>query len=111
MSSELEQPESFDYTQLDAETREIMLRATRKTQSLLQRTAEHIIAIGHNLRLAQWPSPLDALAFEAEDWTRLAQMAELTRRVLDACRQLTQASSTRIVEGSSEEPGERRTAE
>lgn len=110
MSSELEQPESFDYTQLDAETREIVLRATGETQSLLQRTAEHIIAIGHNLRLAQWPSPLDALAFEAEDW-RLAQMAELTRRVLDACRQLTQASSTRIVEGSSEEPGERRTAE
>lgn len=34
--------------------------------------------------LSQWPSPLDALAFEADDWTRLSQTRELARRFLES---------------------------
>jgi archaellum component FlaC len=45
--------------------------------------------------LAQWPSPLDALAFEADDWMRLSHTKELAQRFLAAC---TALAETRIVE-------------
>lgn len=57
MSSDLELPESFDYTTLDAETRELVLRTTGETQNLLRRTAENILAIGQNLLLVQQHLP------------------------------------------------------
>jgi hypothetical protein len=50
--------------------------------------------------LSQWPSPLDALAFEADDWTRLSQVRELARRFLEECALLAQGTSGRIVDGS-----------
>ncbi len=50
--------------------------------------------------LSQWPSPLDVLAFEADDWTRLSQIKELARRFLEECTRLTQGTDSRIVDGS-----------
>ena len=50
--------------------------------------------------LSQWPSPLDVLAFEADDWTRLSHIKELARRFLEECTQLTQGTDGRIVDGS-----------
>ena len=50
--------------------------------------------------LSQWPSPLDVLAFEADDWTRLSQSKELARRFLAECTRLTDEPNARIVEGS-----------
>jgi hypothetical protein len=47
--------------------------------------------------LARWPSPLDTLAFEADDWVRLSQTIELAQRFLAACTALTE---TRIVEST-----------
>ncbi len=47
--------------------------------------------------LTHWPSPLDTLAFEADDWTRLAHTQGMVQRMLKACIELAQA---RIVEGS-----------
>jgi FtsZ-binding cell division protein ZapB len=47
--------------------------------------------------LAQWPSPLDTLAFEAEDWTRLSQTKDLAQRFLAECLSLTQ---TRIIDST-----------
>jgi hypothetical protein len=52
--------------------------------------------------LSQWPSSLDVLAFEADDWSRLSHVKELASRLLEECTRLTQATE-RIVEGSSEE--------
>ena len=40
--------------------------------------------------LSQWPSPLDALAFEADDWARLSQTKEVAQRFLAECAALTQ---------------------
>jgi len=48
--------------------------------------------------LSQWPSSLDTLAFEADDWTRLSQTKELARRFLEECTALTQE---RIIESTS----------
>lgn len=55
-----------------------------------------------NLRaiLSQWPSPLDVLAFEADDWTRLSHIKELARRFLMECTRLTDEPNARIIEGS-----------
>jgi hypothetical protein len=39
--------------------------------------------------LGQWPTSLDAQAFEADDWTRLSQTKELTQRLLTECVALT----------------------
>lgn len=39
---------------------------------------------------AQWPSSLDTLAFEADDWTRLSQTKELAQKVVEECMSLTQ---------------------
>ncbi len=50
--------------------------------------------------LSQWPSPLDVLAFEADDWTRLSHVRDLSRRFLEECARLTQGTSGRIVDGS-----------
>jgi integrase len=36
--------------------------------------------------LAQWPAPLDTLAFEAEDWTRLSHTRDLAQQFLAAAR-------------------------
>jgi cell division protein FtsB len=47
--------------------------------------------------LSQWPSPLDTLAFDAEDWTRLSQTIEITRRFLEECIALMR---TRVVEST-----------
>jgi len=47
--------------------------------------------------LSQWPSSLDTLAFEADDWTRLSQTKELARRFLEECTALTQG---KIVEST-----------
>lgn len=49
--------------------------------------------------LSQWPSPLDVLAFEADDWNRLSHVKELATRFLEECVQLAQATE-RIVDGS-----------
>ena len=54
--------------------------------------------------LAQWPSVLDTLAFEADDWTRLSQTKEIARRLLDECTALTQG---RIVNSTTEPVRER----
>lgn len=54
--------------------------------------------------LAQWPSSLDTLAFEADDWTRLSQTKELARRLLDECTALTER---KIVNGTTEPLRER----
>jgi chromosome segregation ATPase len=40
--------------------------------------------------LSQWPSPLDTLAFEADDWARLSQTKEVAQRFLAECAALTQ---------------------
>lgn len=40
--------------------------------------------------LSQWPSWLDTLAFEAEDWTRLSQTKEAANRVLKECLSLSE---------------------
>lgn len=50
--------------------------------------------------LSQWPAPLDVLAFEADDWTRLSHVKELARRFLTECARLTDEPNARIVEGS-----------
>ena len=50
--------------------------------------------------LSQWPSPLDVLTFEADDWTRLSHVKELARRFLAECTRLTDEPNARIVEGS-----------
>lgn len=50
--------------------------------------------------LAEWPSPLDTRAFEAEDWHRLAQIKELARRFLAECDALTGGSGRMVVDGS-----------
>ena len=56
--------------------------------------------------LSQWPSPLDVLAFEADDWSRLSHTKELASRFVAECARLTQATK-RIVDGSKEvEAGE-----
>ncbi len=47
--------------------------------------------------LAQWPSPLDTLAFEADDWRRLSQTKDLAQRLLAACTALTES---RIIESA-----------
>jgi hypothetical protein len=49
---------------------------------------------------SQWPSPLDVLAFEADDWARLSQIKELDRRLLEECTRLTQVADGRIVDGA-----------
>jgi len=57
--------------------------------------------------LAEWPSPLDTRAFEAEDWHRLAQIKELARRFLAECDALTGGSGRMVVDSSTipaEEP-------
>jgi hypothetical protein len=211
MMNDPAQQEPFDYSTLDEQTREIILRKTDETRGLMMRTTEHIIAIGFNLLtvrkqlpemkfsawlrtefalsrqsaynfmkvaskfggrcntvlqlpasvlyelassseaiveqveagqlpptldairagaseslegeherhvrlnwyritsefqrsmrsiLSQWPSPLDALVFEADDWTRLSHVRELARRFLEECALLAQGTSGRIVEGS-----------
>src|SRR5579864_5555767 len=46
-------PEPFDYSILDENTREIVLRKTDETHGLMRRTAESIIAIGQNLLTVQ----------------------------------------------------------
>lgn len=56
--------------------------------------------------LSQWPSSLDTLAFEADDWTRLVRTKELAQRFLEACTALTQS---KIVESATEETTERTT--
>jgi hypothetical protein len=50
--------------------------------------------------LSQWPSPLDVLAFEADDWTRLSHVRELARRFLEECARLPQGTCGGIVDGS-----------
>lgn len=54
--------------------------------------------------LAQWPSSLDTVAFEADDWTRLSQTKELARRLIEECTALTQH---KIVNGTTEPLRER----
>jgi DNA repair exonuclease SbcCD ATPase subunit len=56
--------------------------------------------------LAEWPSPLDTQAFEASDWTRLAQIKALARRFLAECDVLTGGSDSIVVDGSSMSPEE-----
>jgi uncharacterized phage infection (PIP) family protein YhgE len=48
---------------------------------------------------AKWPSPLDTLAFEAEDWTRLSQLQKQARRLSEACTELRES---RVINSSSE---------
>ncbi len=43
-----------------------------------------------NKLLSQWPSWLDTLAFEAEDWTRLSQTREAANRVIKECLSLSE---------------------
>jgi len=40
--------------------------------------------------LSQWPSPLDTLVFETDDWTRLSQTKEVAQCFLAECAALTQ---------------------
>jgi hypothetical protein len=49
--------------------------------------------------LSRWPSPLDTQGFEAQDWSRLAQIKELTRRFLEEFDALT-GGSGKVVDGS-----------
>jgi hypothetical protein len=50
--------------------------------------------------LSQWPSPLDVLAFEADDWLRLSDTKNLARRLLEECTTLTRGTEARVVDGS-----------
>jgi hypothetical protein len=50
--------------------------------------------------LSQWPSPLDVLAFEADDWLRLSDTKDLARRLLEECTTLTRGTEARVVDGS-----------
>ena len=43
-----------------------------------------------NKLLSQWPSWLDTLAFEADDWTRLSQTKEAANRVIKECLSLSE---------------------
>lgn len=60
--------------------------------------------------LVQWPEPLDVLAFEADDWTRLSHVKELARRFLAECTRLTDELEARIIEGSTTEANNRQEA-
>jgi hypothetical protein len=51
--------------------------------------------------LSQWPSPLDVLVFEADDWTRLSQTKELAKRLLEECGALTEAEESKVIESDS----------
>jgi hypothetical protein len=48
--------------------------------------------------LSQWPSPLDVLLFEADDWTRLSQTKELAKRLLEECGALTEAEERMVID-------------
>lgn len=50
-------PAPFDYSTLDEQSREIVLRKTDETHGLMKRTAEGIIAIGQNLLTVQQHLP------------------------------------------------------
>ncbi len=50
--------------------------------------------------LAEWPSPLDTQAFEADDWARLAQIKALARRFLAECDELTGGPGSMVVDGA-----------
>jgi hypothetical protein len=51
--------------------------------------------------LSQWPSPLDVLVFEADDWTCLSQTKELAKRLLEACGALTEGAERMVIESDS----------
>jgi DNA repair exonuclease SbcCD ATPase subunit len=51
--------------------------------------------------LSQWPSPLDVLVFEADDWTRLSQTKALAKRLLEECSALTGGTDKMIIESDS----------
>ena len=48
--------------------------------------------------LAQLPTPVDLLVFEAADWEQLTRMKDMTRRFLVSCDQLNGNGSTMIVD-------------
>ncbi len=50
--------------------------------------------------LAQWPTPLDVFAFEADDWTRLEHTRELSQRFLEHCTALAKVTSGSIIDSS-----------
>jgi hypothetical protein len=50
-------PEPFDYSTLDEQTRELVLRKADETRVLMRRTTEHIVAIGENLLTVQKQLP------------------------------------------------------
>jgi hypothetical protein len=50
--------------------------------------------------LAEWPSPVDTQAFEADDWARLAQIKALARRFLAECDALTGGPGNMVVDSS-----------
>jgi len=56
--------------------------------------------------LAEWPSPVDTQAFEADDWARLAQVKALARRLLVACDALTGGPGGMVVDSATMPVGE-----
>jgi DNA repair exonuclease SbcCD ATPase subunit len=82
-----------------------------QAQALLHNEADHVrkIRLGwyritnefqRSVRtlLSQWPSPLDVLVFDADDWTRLSQTKELASRLLEECGALTEAEVSKVIE-------------
>ena len=61
--------------------------------------------------LAEWPSPVDTQAFEADDWARLAQVKALARRLLVACDALTGGPGGMVVDSATMPVGEGSNAE
>ena len=56
--------------------------------------------------LAEWPSPVDTQAFEADDWARLAQIKALARRLLVECDALTGGPGSMVVDSATMPVGE-----
>jgi hypothetical protein len=56
--------------------------------------------------LSQWPSSLDVLVFETDDWARLSCTKDLARRFLEECTRLAQGTDGSIVDGSMVPPKE-----
>ncbi len=50
---------------------------------------------------AQWPTPLDVQAFDADAWARLSQTKEQARRVQEACTALSNGLQGRVIEAGS----------
>jgi hypothetical protein len=101
--------ETFDYSILDEQTREIVMRKTDETRLLMRRTTEHIIAIGENLLTVQ--KRLPELKFSAWLRTEFALSRESAYNFLkvastfgDSCKTVLQlpASVLYVLASSSE---------